>query len=67
MITLSSLERKVADGEPVTMVNAYESAMARLVDRSSVDMILVGDSVGITTLGYDGRNPIAHVVGLGSL
>lgn len=58
MITLSTLERKVADGEPVTMVNAYESAMARLVDRSSVDMVLVGDSVGITTLGYDGTDRV---------
>src|SRR5699024_6422038 len=44
--------------ESVTMVNAYDSAMAQLVDRSAVDMILVGDSVGITMLGYDGTDRV---------
>lgn len=58
MTTLSSLERAVAADEPVTMVNAYDSSMARLVDESDVDMILVGDSVGITTLGYDGTDRV---------
>jgi 3-methyl-2-oxobutanoate hydroxymethyltransferase len=58
MATLSSLQRSVAEGDPVTMVNAYDSSMARLVDRSDIDMILVGDSVGITTLGYDGTDRV---------
>lgn len=58
MATLSSLEQKISAGDPVTMVNAYDSAMAQLVDQSSVDMILVGDSVGITTLGYDGTDRV---------
>lgn len=40
------------------MVNAYDSSMARLVDESDVDMILVGDSVGVTMLGYDGTDRV---------
>jgi 3-methyl-2-oxobutanoate hydroxymethyltransferase len=58
MTTLSSIERAVANDEPVTSVTAYDSSMARLVDRSDIDMILVGDTVGITTLGYDGTDRV---------
>lgn len=58
MTSLAALQAKVADDEPVTMVNAYDASMARLVDRSDVEMILVGDSLGITMLGYDGTDRV---------
>ena len=58
MTTFSALERKAETNDPITMVNAYDSSMARLVDQSDVDMILVGDSVAITTLGYDGTDRV---------
>ena len=58
MTTLSALERKAETNDPITMVNAYDSSMARLVDQSDVDMILVGDSVAITTPGYDGTDRV---------
>lgn len=58
MTSLGALQRKVVDDEPVTMVNAYDAATARLVDRSDVDMILVGDSLAITMLGYDGTDRV---------
>lgn len=41
-------------GEPVTMLTAYDAPIARLVDRSGVDIILVGDSAGHNHLGYEG-------------
>lgn len=58
MASLGTLRRMAAAGEPVTMVNAYDASMARLVDRSDVEMILVGDSLGITMLGYDGTDRV---------
>jgi 3-methyl-2-oxobutanoate hydroxymethyltransferase len=58
MTSLAALRETVAAGEAVTMVNAYDAATARLVDRSDVEMILVGDSLGITMLGYDGTDRV---------
>lgn len=58
MSTLANLQRKARSGEPITLVNAYDFATAKLVDRSDVDIILVGDSLGITMLGYDGTDRV---------
>src|SRR5260370_27424 len=38
---------------PLVMVTAYDAPSARIVDAADVDMILVGDSVAMTVLGYD--------------
>lgn len=58
MVSLTALRRAAAAGDPVTMVNAYDSSFGRLVDESAVDAILVGDSVAVTTLGYDGTDRV---------
>jgi 3-methyl-2-oxobutanoate hydroxymethyltransferase len=39
--------------EPLVMVTAYDYPTARLVDAAGVDLILVGDSVGMVVLGYE--------------
>lgn len=38
-------------GEPIAMITAYDATFARLVDEAGVDMILVGDSVGMVVQG----------------
>jgi len=38
---------------PLVMVTAYDAPSARIVDAAGVDMILVGDSVAMTVLGYE--------------
>jgi len=38
---------------PLVMVTAYDAPSARIVDGAGVDMILVGDSVAMTVLGYE--------------
>lgn len=43
---------KQADA-PLVMVTAYDAPSARIVDAAGVDMILVGDSVAMTVLGYE--------------
>lgn len=41
------------DRAPLVMVTAYDEPGARLADRAGVDLLLVGDSVGTTVLGYE--------------
>jgi 3-methyl-2-oxobutanoate hydroxymethyltransferase len=41
-----------ADSQKIVMVTAYDYAMARLVDDAGVDMVLVGDSVGMVVQGH---------------
>jgi 3-methyl-2-oxobutanoate hydroxymethyltransferase len=40
-------------GQPIVMVTAYDTPTARCVDRAGVDVILVGDSLGMVVLGHD--------------
>lgn len=42
------------EGKKLKMVTAYDYQMARLVDKTDIELILVGDSVGMVVLGYDG-------------
>ncbi|MDK2867227.1 MAG: 3-methyl-2-oxobutanoate hydroxymethyltransferase [Clostridiales bacterium] len=46
------LEMK-AKGEKITMLTAYDYSMAKLLDDAGVDSLLIGDSLGMTMLGYE--------------
>ena len=48
----------MSSGVPLTMVTCYDYSMACLVEQAGVDIILVGDSLGMTMLGYDGTLPV---------
>jgi 3-methyl-2-oxobutanoate hydroxymethyltransferase len=52
-ITTASLQERKLRHEPITCLTAYDYATARLVDESAIDMVLVGDSLAQTMLGYD--------------
>jgi 3-methyl-2-oxobutanoate hydroxymethyltransferase len=43
---------------PITMLTAYDAPTAAVVDEAGVDVILVGDSMGNTALGYDSTLPV---------
>jgi len=52
-ITVASLRDKKIRHEPITCLTAYDYSSARLVDEAAVDIILVGDSLAQTMLGYE--------------
>jgi 3-methyl-2-oxobutanoate hydroxymethyltransferase len=51
-ITVASLKEKKLRHDPITCLTAYDYASARLVDEAGIDVILVGDSLAQTVLGY---------------
>jgi 3-methyl-2-oxobutanoate hydroxymethyltransferase len=52
-ITTATLRDKKLQHRPITCLTAYDYASARLVDEAGIDIILVGDSLAMTMLGYD--------------
>lgn len=56
--TIDAITRRAADGEPITMVTAYDYTSARIVDASSISAILVGDSLGMVVQGHDSTLPV---------
>lgn len=45
--------------EKITMLTAYDASFARLLESAGVDMLLVGDSLGMVVLGYDSTVPVS--------
>ncbi len=57
-ITLPYLFQKVQDKEPISWLTCYDYPTAYLQEQAGVEMILVGDSLGMTMLGYDSTLPV---------
>jgi len=57
MPTVRDLKAKAGD-EPITMLTAYDAPTAAIVDEAGTDIILVGDSLGNTSLGYETTLPV---------
>ncbi|MGH7893124.1 MAG: 3-methyl-2-oxobutanoate hydroxymethyltransferase [Candidatus Binatia bacterium] len=57
-VTVPDIGRMKAAGERVTMVTAYDWTFARLLDEAGVDMLLVGDSLGMVVQGHDTTLPV---------
>ena len=57
-VTVRTLWRKKRAGEPISMLTAYDYPSALAVDQAGVDVILVGDSLGMVVLGYDTTLPV---------
>ena len=57
-VTLTTLFKKVEDEEPISWLTCYDYPTAYFQEEAGVDMILVGDSLGMTMLGYDTTLPV---------
>jgi 3-methyl-2-oxobutanoate hydroxymethyltransferase len=57
-ITLNTLFQKVANKEQITWLTGYDYPTAHFQEEAGIDMILVGDSLGMTMLGYDSTLPV---------
>lgn len=57
-VTIQAMQRKKERREPITMVTAYDYPSALLAERAGLDMLLVGDSLGMVVLGYQGTVPV---------
>jgi 3-methyl-2-oxobutanoate hydroxymethyltransferase len=51
--TVADIRAAKAEGRPVTMSTAYDALFGALMDEAGIEVVLVGDSVGMTTLGMD--------------
>ncbi len=59
MTRIQDIQARKARGEKLVMLTAYEAWMARILAATgAVDMLLVGDSVGMVDLGYDTTIPV---------
>ncbi len=52
-VTIKDFQRMKEEGEKITMISAYTYPIARIIDEIGIDSMLVGDSLGMTVLGFE--------------
>jgi len=57
-VTIPTLLEKKKSGEKITALTAYDYPIAKIVDSEGIDVILVGDTVGMVVLGYENTIPV---------
>src|SRR5688572_32987263 len=57
-VTIHTLRAQKQRGERISMVTAYDATFARMLDEAGVDVLLVGDSLGMVVQGLDSTLPV---------
>jgi 3-methyl-2-oxobutanoate hydroxymethyltransferase len=57
-VNIHTLQKKKAAGERITMLTCYDATFARLLDQAGVDILLVGDSLGMVIQGHGTTLPV---------
>ncbi len=58
-MTVPGLQAKKGRGEKIVALTAYDFPTARILDEAGVDLILVGDTLGMVVLGYENTLPVS--------
>jgi len=58
-ITLSHLHKRARDGEKIAVLTCYDASFATLLENSGVDVLLVGDSLGMVVRGEETTLPVS--------
>lgn len=57
-LTINNIQQMKQAGERITVLTAYDYSTARVMDEAGVNIVLVGDSLGMVVLGYDSTVPV---------
>ncbi len=57
-VTINTLRKMKQAGERISMLTAYDASFARLLDRAGIEVLLVGDSLGMVVQGHDTTLPV---------
>ena len=57
-VTTQTIRKMKQDGKKITMLTAYDYSMAALLDQVGIDILLVGDSLGMVVLGHETTLPV---------
>lgn len=57
-VTINTLYKLKAQGERFVMISLYDAHMAAMAQKCGVEVVLIGDSLGMTVLGYDSTLPV---------
>ena len=57
-VNLTTLNKMKASGEKMATITAYDASFAKLVDDAGIDLVLVGDSLGMVIQGHDTTVPV---------
>lgn len=57
-VTIQNLQQWKGEKRPIVCLTAWDYAIARLLDSAGIDVILVGDSLGMVALGYSSTLPV---------
>lgn len=57
-VTLTHILKAKQEGRKISVITCYDSAFARLIDQTDIDIVLVGDSLGNVMLGFENTIPV---------
>lgn len=63
-VNIGTLARMKAEGEKIASLTCYDASFAAVIDEASVDVVLVGDSLGMVIQGHDTTVPVTleHII-----
>ena len=59
-VTVNTLKAQKAAGEKIAVITTYDACFARLVEQAGIEVILVGDSLGMVLQGHDSTLPVSN-------